>query len=388
MDPPSSSLSERERASSLHNALLLSTHGLPFENVKFYAFSRRSADGRIHRPLPVLANMSLLRNTAPHFDYLLETESKFAENILVNLDATFPSASPYTIDDHLYASDSDLEDAEPDDIGCSPSASNSEVVSETAKFEDSTINQDHEAIQPVGRAETNREDESTQSLTESASADEDREHHGRWGRVVFLPDIASKTWRAFIFYAYFGERGIYFSRLKSKQKIEGQEQQTPMHQRRLGCSPKSMYRLADKYNIPDLKKLAFEAIRLDLSPGNILDEAFSTFTSLHPDVRDMEVDYLLRNLDARAVRERFPSWIEAMEEGRLPKGASSILISVFLPNSPLPPSPQTPTAWQWAAAEQIPVPNPQQAPAAPPPAPARAVRLGRQRGGVPFRGRS
>jgi len=59
------------------------------------------------------------------------------------------------------------------------------------------------------------------------------------------------------------------------------------------CSPKSMYRLADKLAMEDLKKRAFDAVKAGLSTVNIVNEALSYFTSRHPDVQKMELDILV-----------------------------------------------------------------------------------------------
>ncbi len=44
-------------------------------------------------------------------------------------------------------------------------------------------------------------------------------------------------------------------------------------------SPKSMYRLADSLGIPGLKETALSAIKDHLNTQNVVQEAFSPFTS-------------------------------------------------------------------------------------------------------------
>ncbi|EST08015.2 BTB/POZ-like protein [Kalmanozyma brasiliensis GHG001] len=61
------------------------------------------------------------------------------------------------------------------------------------------------------------------------------------------------------------------------------------------CSAKSMYRLADKLQIPDLKKRAQEELANNLTVGNIVWEAFSGFNSQFPAIRKMETDFLLKH---------------------------------------------------------------------------------------------
>lgn len=63
------------------------------------------------------------------------------------------------------------------------------------------------------------------------------------------------------------------------------------------CSAKAMYRLADKLHLPDLKKRAEEHISNSLTVHNIVWEAFSSFASFYPEVRGMELKFLLKHWD-------------------------------------------------------------------------------------------
>ena len=102
-----------------------------------------------------------------------------------------------------------------------------------------------------------------------------------------------------------------------------------------------------QYDIPDLKKEALDSIKSKLSPHNILEEIFSPFTSLsvmtsaersylltqgltrYPAVQAIELEYLHANSKDAGIRARLPQWLEAMENGHLPKGAAGIVASLF-----------------------------------------------------------
>ena len=45
------------------------------------------------------------------------------------------------------------------------------------------------------------------------------------------------------------------------------------------CSPKSMYRLADKYGLDKVKELSAEAIHARITSDNVLPELFSSITA-------------------------------------------------------------------------------------------------------------
>jgi hypothetical protein len=61
------------------------------------------------------------------------------------------------------------------------------------------------------------------------------------------------------------------------------------------CSAKAMYRLADKLDIPDLKRRAQDHIQMSLTVHNIVWEVFSGFNTQYPEIRRMETDFLLKH---------------------------------------------------------------------------------------------
>lgn len=65
--PPEIPLATRETL--FQAALLASAGGTPFEDVKFFAFSRRRKGGIIDQPLPLLANSTCIRKASSHFSY-------------------------------------------------------------------------------------------------------------------------------------------------------------------------------------------------------------------------------------------------------------------------------------------------------------------------------
>ena len=57
----------REQISQL--AMMASITGQAFEDVKFYAYSRRNLQGIVDTPLPLFGNSALIRKASPHFNY-------------------------------------------------------------------------------------------------------------------------------------------------------------------------------------------------------------------------------------------------------------------------------------------------------------------------------
>lgn len=155
-------------------------------------------------------------------------------------------------------------------------------------------------------------------------------------RQVAVRDAAYSTYRALLYYLY--TDSVVFAPLRSSFAAGSPEspssaatvpstaadpasrrewiamwcQQHPERARHAGpCSPKSIYRLADKLGLPDLKARAFAHIASSLSPQNIIHEAFGAFSANFADVRMMEVDYLQAHWgeirSSSAMREVWPA---------------------------------------------------------------------------------
>ncbi|RDX50130.1 hypothetical protein OH76DRAFT_1403001 [Lentinus brumalis] len=316
----------RSRDEVQRTALLASVVGQPFEDVKFWVFSRRTLDGAADTPLPLLANSSLIRKASLHFGFLFT--AGFAESGIADMDAPYPSTRLSFTEFYDYASDSDLEDQDEE------ASAAIETVSLPVD-EDSRVHDGSPAL-----ADEEKPPESSgkgkQRATPDKSKDEDHAAKiAKPGKVVFLEDIAYATWKAFIVYAYLGE--LNFAPLRSENKTRPSR---CLHSHGPPpCSPKSMYRLAEKYDIVDLKQEALKSIQSKLSPHNILEEIFSTFTSLYPAVQAMELEYLHAHGGDTGIQARLPKWLEAMEDGHLPKGAAGIVASLLAKYTAPPPPP-------------------------------------------------
>ncbi|KAJ7649421.1 hypothetical protein DFH06DRAFT_1475807 [Mycena polygramma] len=102
----------------------------------------------------------------------------------------------------------------------------------------------------------------------------------RMGRVVPVKGHAFKTWNAPLYYLYTNK-----IRFRSSESAS----QAP------DCSAKSMYKLADKVKLI-VSVLQDIQEHHPLSTETIVHEAFSSFTSLYPEIQDMEVEFLLKHL--------------------------------------------------------------------------------------------
>ncbi|KAI5889713.1 uncharacterized protein SCHCODRAFT_02511270 [Schizophyllum commune H4-8] len=123
--------------------------------------------------------------------------------------------------------------------------------------------------------------------------------------AIVVKQHAHRTWKALLFYMYTG-------RITLKKLSSARDPLVPEVVNALACSPKSMYRIAEKANLDDLRALCLKAIAADLTEKNITSEVFSTFSSKYSEVLDLETDVLVKymrdsesvcNLEVRRVMQ-------------------------------------------------------------------------------------
>ncbi|EKM79927.1 hypothetical protein AGABI1DRAFT_84426 [Agaricus bisporus var. burnettii JB137-S8] len=78
-----------------------------------------------------------------------------------------------------------------------------------------------------------------------------------------------------------------------------------------------MYRFADYANLPELMSLAKEAIRMNLTQFNIVEELFSRFTSKYQEIIELETHYLVENYTPYVAKD-FEQMLERVAAGAMP----------------------------------------------------------------------
>ncbi|KAF8893847.1 hypothetical protein BD779DRAFT_955341 [Infundibulicybe gibba] len=237
--------------------------GLDQTDVKFYLFSRRNKTGQKTHPQSLFASTQILRGQSSHLDHCINVP------IATDIDCISAELANFSGDEYDYDSDSDLDTDDDDQIASPPLGVNfsREPVHTTLQSPRSSV---PEAI-PIPE-----------------HGKEPRAPAGRVGRIVFIPDISYKTWKALIWYLYTHE--ISFRPLASQAReintsVVGSS--TPP------CSPKSMYRLANKLGIEELRALSLTAIQSGITKENILKEMFCKFTSYYPEIQEFESTFLI-----------------------------------------------------------------------------------------------
>ncbi|KAI0831704.1 hypothetical protein BC628DRAFT_1311282 [Trametes gibbosa] len=345
LPPPGATLTPAECA--LANSLV----NPEFRDVHLYAFTRRSIhlDGtcRIGKPLPILAVGSVLKDTE-YFANLLT--AGFAES----------HASPDTIrqyaldDDYDYESDSDLDEVEeqwdPSDPVPGGSGGTSKSYMAVTSYSPSS--------EGKGKSRELVEDDSNPQTTPNEDQSKTQALH----RGILLPSVAHRTLRAFIFYLYTAK--VNFLPLRSGGLSHRQLALfTAGATKAPPCSPKSMYRLAELYGMPRLQDLAYDAILAQLSPTNIVDEAFSQFFARYDKLREHAVSYLSQNYSHPKVQASLQNTLDRVLLGILPHAGPLLRSLLGLRVAVAQPSKDSSTAQKLAVAPRPPNSNSSSSPA-------------------------
>ncbi|CAK5264138.1 unnamed protein product [Mycena citricolor] len=264
--------------SGLANMLL----GKDSPEIKFYAYTRKGV-GYVRGLEALYAKKNWLMGHSDELDQYLEGVTSrsdvagFKEARIVSLEDHIPDEDERMYTGYHYMDDSDLEDDDESDVS---------DEDDRMSFTSATGSVDHsEALLPITNIDNENPPQESCSAGGSSSTPVEPERSKRMGHVVILKGHAFRTWHAFLFYLYMGH--IRFSDAKSAAK---RVRAAP------ACSAKSIYLLADQFGLPELKSLAFTAICAQLSVRTIVKNAFSHFTSWHPEVQDVQIEFLLAHL--------------------------------------------------------------------------------------------
>ncbi|KAI0684902.1 hypothetical protein BC835DRAFT_1387086 [Cytidiella melzeri] len=246
----------------------------------------------------------------------------FAENRIASLDEGFPRDKEYLKDEYDYDSDSDLEDEHEDELE-NANVADEEVGSRSGATGASSSQpqiQAREGKQPERRSFLQNEEDVSVPPLEPAPVAALAAAGEKYGRVIALPTGAHRTWGALLSYLYTG--GIQFAPLKTNPDQSRAKQKFFSPQ----CSPKSMYRLADRYGLEALKKKAQDEIKAQLSPDNIMQELRSSLTSFYDEIRDMEVKFACETAQLPRVIEgpELSKWITDLAAGELTHTANNL----------------------------------------------------------------
>ncbi|KAF9779859.1 hypothetical protein BJ322DRAFT_1113175 [Thelephora terrestris] len=335
-----------------------------FIDTKFYAFTRRDAHRRVCAPRALYGNSHIL-GTIPYFSTLFS--EGFSEGNLRHINDGFPSDShPYT-EDYDYLSDSDLEDGssclgedpeEADDVNSQQILENAEVaqpaVSNSLPPAPLELNkaQDHNRSTPLPV----RCFSTFVNLGHSASDDPPR-----MGKVAIVRDTGAVTFEALLYFLFTDE--INFAPLSSDPRHEPAQARVGDWSAGKPPSPsaKSIYRLADMYDIPTLKERAMAHIRNNLGYCDIIGEIFSSFTYFFPEILSMQVSFLVNKMNEESkggaegpTRTRLRTQIASLSRSEMRRATDALVMIWNCIKEPLKPPTTQPKADVSVASANLP----------------------------------
>ncbi|KIY61992.1 hypothetical protein CYLTODRAFT_494940 [Cylindrobasidium torrendii FP15055 ss-10] len=262
--------------------------GEHFVDTKVYAYTRRSRGGAIN-PHSFFIHSTIVHQYGCEPLSLLfgKAEDFHSENALLDLHRLPESKESLVAVD--YQDDSDLEDE--DEVDARGHHSHEPKIAQE-HLQSIPVDSEDESKDPKGEKRSDTASSISQETTlphivRNASHAEIFEVVGqyqnalRYGRIKVLSNGAYRTWHAIIQYIYTGR--IEFAPLRSTKRPRPTSK---------ACSPKSVYRIAAEYGMDALKTLAFEEVSSNITVDNVLEEIFSSFAHMYPEV----YDFCMRNV--------------------------------------------------------------------------------------------
>ncbi|EIW83289.1 hypothetical protein CONPUDRAFT_164258 [Coniophora puteana RWD-64-598 SS2] len=282
-----------------------------FFDVMFLAFTRRrSATSALLRPVPIYATNQVLQDMGVD---IASGECSMCSHVS-------PGASaPSHHDLYDYEEDSDLDEDEPqilEELVPEPSVSQTPLEYNSDSIKENHLSDESHVKSPLYHIAQSPEQKDAQSFP-----------------TYLVTAAAYNTWRAFVYYTYTKE--ISFASLTSSgvQQDVHSPADAPL------CSPKSMYRLAIKLNMPALAEEALRNFESKLSAKNVLDESLTKFAATYPQVREVTSTVLLKHRHAPEVLQSLPAKIQKIVRGEMAH-AEPVLMALLSvqPSQPTPPA--------------------------------------------------
>ncbi|KAG6369519.1 hypothetical protein JVT61DRAFT_14317 [Boletus reticuloceps] len=328
-------------------------------NTQFHLFSSRSVpSSRLTKPRALCANNVLLAKSSTYFVDLLSSDLNSSDGSLSDITDANDVPSHIQIDDYGYGSDSDLDDDdEPSPIADTEAAKAESAMrpttapqisiktqpkdddelsddgSESASSDMFVMSPEHprmgELIEIINAGEvgsvTRGETAVRESLgnkIESASQTAMR-LRSLGSRHVLVKDTAFQTWYTLMNYLYTDK--INFEPLGLVMPAGQPRESSANSLDEPRCSAKSMYRLACKVGLDDLREEALAHIRSNLTEHNILKELSCSLVSSHPQLLEMELDVLYAHIGSPPVVTGFPALAQRIAQKELRHGADIIV---------------------------------------------------------------
>ncbi|KAI6102940.1 hypothetical protein F5141DRAFT_239701 [Pisolithus sp. B1] len=274
-------------------------------DVHFHLFSSRSKSSRkVLHPRMLNSNTLLLKNSAKYFVDLFSSETIPSDLQTVAVETSDTIFDGLPLDEYGYESDSDLEDEqdESDDEDDDDDDDDGYGLSCDVKKNSGAVS---------GLNSKKLDMKIVKASATSAESDK--------GRHIFVRDTAFQTWYCLLYYLYTGV--ISFAPLRSS----GGQRGSLNANKRPQCSAKSMYALATKLGLDQLRDQAFAFVRKNLNEKNLLQELACSFAGRYPDVLELELDLLAEKFATVPIIQGFPHLMTRIAKNELDHGAKILI---------------------------------------------------------------
>ncbi|KAG9310054.1 hypothetical protein JVU11DRAFT_10097 [Chiua virens] len=319
-------------------------------NTQFHLFSSRSSSsGRVVDPRVLCANNDLLAKSSRYFLDLLSSDTNPSDPSLLDLTDENDVPNNLRIDDYGYESDSDLDECNDllenvekskDQTATTPSktSTGNQLKDDDELSDDGSVSSDMFVMspeQPKPDDPFSVAKDGAGSVASSETAVQETTNDKKMGnctamrlrflgsRHVLVKDTAFQTWYTLLNYLY--TDSFSFLPLTSAAPTGQPHKSLTSSLDVPKCSAKSMYRLACKVGLDDLRDEAFFYIRSNLSEHNILKELSCSLASKHPELLEMELDVLYSHIATPPVVAGFPDLARRIANKELPHGADIIV---------------------------------------------------------------
>ncbi|KAI6135355.1 hypothetical protein EV401DRAFT_1899745 [Pisolithus croceorrhizus] len=299
-------------------------------DVHFHLFSSRSKSSRkVLHPRMLNSNTLLLKNSAKYFVDLFSSETIPSDLQTVAVETSDTIFDELPLDEYGYESDSDLEDEQDesddedsdddDDDGQWHSAWSLALVLYSSVCAYIQVIAGYELSCDVKKNSGAVSGLNSKKLdmkivkASATSAESDK------GRHIFVRDTAFQTWYCLLYYLYTGV--ISFAPLRSS----GGQRGSLNANKRPQCSAKSMYALATKLGLDQLRDQAFAFVRKNLNEKNLLEELACSFAGRYPDVLELELDLLAEKFATVPIIQGFPHLMTRIAKNELDHGAKILI---------------------------------------------------------------
>ncbi|KAI6125791.1 hypothetical protein EDD17DRAFT_1538845 [Pisolithus thermaeus] len=275
--------------------------------VHFHLFSSRSKSSRkVLHPRMLNSDTLLLENSAKYFADLFSLETIPSDSQMVVVETSDAIFDGLPLDEYGYESDSDLEDEqdESDD-------KDDDEDSDGDDGYDPSCDVKKNSCAVSGLNSKKLDMEIVKASATSAESDK--------GRHIFVKDTAFQTWYCLLYYLYTG--AISFAPLRSS----GGQRGSLNANKRPQCSAKSMYALATKLGLGQLREQAFAFLRKNLNERNLLEELACSFAGRYPDVLELELDLLAEKFATVPIIQGFPHLMTRIAKNELDHGAKILI---------------------------------------------------------------